>query len=312
MSLFRLLIVALAAVAPPSERSSAPNPLPEAALQRFKAMQPADQQQWLLRLEKRLNRANRLNLKPEDAEKERLAFAARLRQQPLSDDLLKELIEQTDEREKITIARSAGVYRKLVFEIFAGQQKKIFERQHAWEQLYKSWKKAEKPFEQQDRLLDWLEKAVQALASKNAAPIPPAPKFTPDPKEQSIPLGQKTAEHVGRIEQKPSPGKNPAAGVSNTKTSAVEVNREELAARIAGLNMNLRALETELDEQKEWNVDQLTQKIGKLKTLVQQRNDLSIVRDLLSDEDQKYLVKFRSTCAVVAQMGQLIAHLRAN
>jgi hypothetical protein len=36
------------------------------------------------------------------------------------------------------------------------------------------------------------------------------------------------------------------------------------------------------------------------------------VRDLLSDEDQKYLVKFRSTRAVVAQMGQLIAHLRAK
>jgi hypothetical protein len=293
MSFPCVIIIALLAADPRSRQSADYSFLSEAALQRLQVMQPADQREWLLRLEKRLNRANHLNLKTEVAEQERLNTAALLRQKQLTAELLKKLIAQTDEREKIAIARLVRAYRSQVLETFPRQQDKIFERQNAWDKVYESWEKAEEPFDQQDQLLDWLEKAMHAVAPKNIGPIPPPPKFTPDPKV------------------KPAKS-NPKKTTLPEKKSEVEVNRDELSTRIAGLNLNLRALETELDEQKNEDVDQLTAKMAKLKTLAQQRKDLMAVRDLLGEEDRKYIVKPQPPRAVIAQMGQHIAELRTK
>jgi hypothetical protein len=289
----------------------------EAAMQRLTALQPAEQREWLLKLEKRLNRANQLNLKAEDAEKERLGTAALFKQKQITAEFLQSLIDQTDEREYDAICRMAHEYRKQVLAVFDGQKDKIAEYQNAGEKVYESWQLAGEPFEQQELILDWLEKAIRSTASKNFGPLPPPPKFLTYSKATPAKTIEKKPDPIHPPPETPAKPATPSTAPRNSRpikkpaeVSTVQVNHGELSARIAGLNMNLRALETELDERKNWDVAQLTAKIAKTKTIFQQRKDLQIVRDLLSDAEQKYIEKLRSPRAVIAQLGHNIANLR--
>jgi hypothetical protein len=317
MTLPCLLIFVLLAAGPRDLESMDYMSRAEATLQRLTTMQPAEQREWLLQLEKRLNRANQLNLKAEDAQKERLRTAELLRQKQITADLLQTLIDQTEEREDIAIRRLVRDYRKQVLDTFAGQNDKIAEYQNAGEKVYESWQAAGEPFEQQDLILDWLEQAIRNTAPKSIGPIPSPPKFSASTKVMSAKSLEKKTDPVYPAPEIPAKPATPAITIKNSPpekraadVSTVKVNHGELSARIAGLNMNLRALETELDEQKNWSAVQLTEKIAKLKTLVQQRKDLQIVRDLLSEEEQKFIEKLRSPRAVIAQLGQHIADLR--
>jgi hypothetical protein len=317
MTLPCLLILALLSADPSGSDSMDSMSRGEAAMQRLTALQPAEQREWLLKLEKRLNRANQLNLKAEDAEQERFRTAALFKQKHITAEFLQSLIDQTDEREYDAICRMAREYRKQVLAAFDGQKDKIAEYQNAGEKVYESWQLAGEPFEQQELILDWLEKAIRSTASKNPGPLPPSPKFSSAMKATSAKTIEKKPDPVLPSPETPAKPTTPAIAPRNNPpikksadVSAVHVNHGELSARIAGLNMNLRALETELDERKNWDVAQLTAKIAKTKTIVQQRKDLQIVRDLLSDAEQKYIEKLRSPRAVIAQLGHHIAILR--
>ena len=273
MTLPCLLILALLSADPSGSDSMDSMSRGEAAMQRLTALQPAEQREWLLKLEKRLDRANQLNLKAEDAEKERLRTAALFKQKQITAEFLQSLIDQTDEREYEAICRMAREYRKQVLAVFDGQKDKIAEYQNAGEKVYESWQLAGEPFEQQELILDWLEKAIRSTASKNLGPLPPSPKFSSCPKATSAKTIEKKPDPVLPSPETPAKPTTPAIAPRNNPpikksadVSAVHVNHGELSARIAGLNMNLRALETELDERKNWDVAQLTAKIAKTKT----------------------------------------------
>jgi hypothetical protein len=156
-------------------------------------------------------------------------------------------------------------------------------------------------FDGEDFFLDWLILMRQDMAQANFSPTPAQPAVAPNEK-------RRLAENKGEIKATRA---DLRIGKSKVDISAVHVNREELSAQISGLNLNLRALETEFDDQKNWDVKQLTAKIARLKTLAQQRRDVVAVRDLLNDEERKYVARPQSIRPIVAQIGGRIAGLRA-
>jgi hypothetical protein len=119
-------------------------------------------------------------------------------------------------------------------------------------------------------------------------------------------------EAVAQKKETKTPDKKSPPGTASGDQSLVKVNSGELSALIGGVNLNLRALETELDEQKDWNADRLGVQVAKLKSLAQQRRDLISVRDLLSDEERKFVPRPKSIRPLVAEIGQHIAALRAK
>jgi hypothetical protein len=167
--------------------------------------------------------------------------------------------------------------------------------------ISESRQQADEAFDGEDFFLDWLILLRQDMAQANLSPIPSQPKVAPNGKGKS-------AENKSEINAIRADSR---VGRSRVDISAVHVNREELSAQISGLNLNLRAVETELDERKNWDVKQLTAKIAGLKTLAQQRRDVVTVRDLLSDEDRKYVARPHSIRPIIAQLGGRIAGLRA-
>ena len=75
-------------------------------LDRVAKMDAAEQQAWLGRLEQRAGRAARLTLGPEEAAKQQARIAGLLHQKLVTWQVLRELIEETDRRERAAI-RSA-------------------------------------------------------------------------------------------------------------------------------------------------------------------------------------------------------------
>lgn len=280
------------------------------ALQYLTAMQPDARREWLVKLEKRLDRANRQNLAAEAAEKKRLETAKLLQQKQITVQLLQTLLDRTDDAEHKAIGRMAGEYREKVVKKFKGNAGEIADRLDAWQEMCEFWDEAKRPFERQDLFLDWLEKAIHDVDSTPVEPAKPTEK-------QLAPVPQPpTPEKSPAAREKPpiTPIKHPAQPEKPPAEdhSSVVVNHSELSARIAGLNLNLRAFETELDEHKSWEVSVLSEKLEKLKTLVQNRKDLSNVRDLLTADEQKYLEKLRSPRPSIAQLGHRIAELRVK
>ena len=164
--------------AAPSDKPSDPV---QVAVDRLAAMEPAQQQAWLKRLEDRAGRAARLMLKPAEAEKLQADVHARLYQKTVAWETIRDVIEETDAREKDAIKSLAGDYRRQVFEVFHTDLHDYADRQRAWLNLDKQWKEAGRPFEPQDRLIDWLEAAIQSASPARAGAIPPPPSLKVEP-----------------------------------------------------------------------------------------------------------------------------------
>ena len=64
------------------------------------------------------------------------------------------------------------------------------------------------------------------------------------------------------------------------------MNTEELTAQIAGNNMALRTLEAQLDEKRDWSVEQLETVVQRLENLIVKNKDLALFRDLISPAEQ--------------------------
>ena len=68
-------------------------------------------------------------------------------------------------------------YRKLVFETFHTQIEVYGQRQQAWPDVYADWKAAGRRFEQQERLIDWLEAAIRGVRARQERSDPEKPHF---------------------------------------------------------------------------------------------------------------------------------------
>ncbi len=86
----------------------------------------------------------------------------------------------------------------------------------------------------------------------------------------------------------------------------VEVNVEELAARIAGCNMAMRALEADLDENGTWDAARLAPLVERLKILVLRRGDLDLFREVVPAEKRSGVTRLDSPKTAISQLGARI------
>ena len=91
-----------------------------------------------------------------------------------------------------------------------------------------------------------------------------------------------------------------------------QVNIEELGTRIEGINLSLRNLEAELNEKRDFTVDQLDSLLSRLDILVLRQKDLTLFRDLVPRQEQAKLAQIDSSRSIVATMGTRIAELRTR
>jgi hypothetical protein len=149
----------------------------QTVLARVGKMAPAEQQKWLRRLEERAARSARLTLKPDEAAREQAKTHAKLHQKMLGWTILREVVDETSARERDAIDRLVHHYRSLVFDSFHKQIEVYGQRQQAWLDVNLAWRLAGSPFDQQDRLIDWLEEAIRSAAPEKIGPIPEKPTF---------------------------------------------------------------------------------------------------------------------------------------
>lgn len=131
-----------------------------------------------------------------------------------------------------------------------------------------------------------LRRAVEPAAAMSR----PLPAVTP-PAASQPPISQEPKLRVGRV----------------------EVNVGELTARIAGANLALRALESELDEEpRQWDARRLAPLVRRLRILIVQSNDLAIVRDLLSGRRRELVGRRESPQGAISQLAAGIYRARTH
>jgi len=93
---------------------------------------------------------------------------------------------------------------------------------------------------------------------------------------------------------------------------AVEVNVIDLAALIGGYNLSLRELEANLEEQHQWDAERLLPLLERLKSLLRQRDDLALIRELLPAEQQATLRQFTAPNPVISRLAGRIFEARTR
>jgi len=94
------------------------------------------------------------------------------------------------------------------------------------------------------------------------------------------------------------------------QTPSVSVNVEELAARTAGVNLAIRALEAELDRRGPWNSSRLRPLVDQLDSLTNRRNDLTLFHQILAEEQRPAAGRLDSPETLIAQVATRIFEAR--
>jgi len=280
-----------------------------AVLQAVAKMATAQQQAWLGRLEQRAGRAARLTLGPKEAAKQQARTAARLHQKLVIWQALRELIEETDRRERDAIDVLVRRYRSRVIETFHKQLDVRDERQAAWADVYRDWKAAGGQFEQQDRLIDWLEAAIGSADPEHVGAIPERPRFENGRPPANVARRPVESVKVQRSEKREE-GAKVRTGEKVKTGEKVEVNVEELAARIAGSNLGFRTLESDLDEKGTWDAARLEPLAERLRILVLRHADLSLFRSLAAADQRSSVGRLESPQTAISDLGARISEAR--
>ncbi len=275
-------------------------PAPQAtpvAFDRLAKMNFAEQQAWLERLEQRAARATRLTLDSDEAAAQQARTHAALHQNMVTWKSLGDVVEETDAREKKAIAALAFQY-----DDRGGNH-------DAWAAVRRDWKNAGSRFDDQDRLIDWLETALKGLASK-------ADKSEAKPevaKPQSVKRETAKPQAVKRVVAKPEVTDQEAIASSHqAQDDSVHVNVGELDARIAGSNLALREFEAGLDEKGEWNAARLEPLVERLKILTVRRNDLHLIRELAPKENRDAIAPLESPKSAISQLSVRVVEARES
>ena len=135
------------------------------------------QQAWLKRLKARYLRAARLALDADEAKRQEAKLHAQVHQKLVTWQVLHAAIDDINLWEKGIIDRLVRQYGNLVFDTFHKQIDVYNQRRQAWIDVYSDWEHAGKPFDQKDRLIDWLEAAIRSASPSAMGPVPERPKF---------------------------------------------------------------------------------------------------------------------------------------
>lgn len=226
-----LLMSLLLLASPAAEPAGAPSGW-QTILDQYTGMAPAQQQQSIRVLLGRLDRANWVMLAPDEAAGQQARHAVLPRQSaqgrtvPQAEVL--ELLRQTDQQEKVAVERLARQFRMRVYDSFRLQREEYVRRRAAWDRIRASWEAAGSPFDEQARLIDWLEAAIRSSTPGSVAPLPdaptagllakvPQPLVTPQPPETLV---QAPPPTVRPETVQPPP---PVAGRSQPKRPAAKV-----------------------------------------------------------------------------------------
>jgi len=276
-------------------------------LDRVAKMSSAEQQAWLERLERRADRAARITLPSEEAAKHRAKTTLLLHRDLVTWSMLRDAIGDTNTREKEAIDLLARRYRRQVTETFGKQPDLHDRRQDAWTMLHRDWTKAGSPFDGQDRLIAWLDAAIRAARPDHVAAIPETPKFA---EQAPAPAKPQVAEIPRKTPKRHVAAKPIVKPTEARPTETVEVNLDELTARIAGSNLGFRTLESELDEKGAWNAERLEPLAERLKVLVVRRSDLALFRELAPADKRASLGRLTTPKSVISQFGARISEAR--
>lgn len=148
----------------------------DAVVRAIAAMEPAAQQAYLAQLERRLDLAHRILLPADQATQRREAVAAALRQPNVVWDLVRELVLETDRRERAAIVRLIRQYRVKVYETYYGNRKEYDARLEALDRVLESWRK-HGSFDRQQVMVDWLIAGVNSAMPNSKGPLPTEPRF---------------------------------------------------------------------------------------------------------------------------------------
>jgi len=401
-----LLLMTAAVATPPTVYAGESSSNPSEPLQGSVDMGPTDQRQWARELLARLDRVDRILPVSEDSQYERSEYVElidrKLRQGAISQSELAKLADITDQREKDAIERLARQFRVQVYKTFRQRRGVFTRRRMAWNRVLASWEEAGGAFEQQDRLIDWLELALQRSMPKTAGPLPSEPAFhlpkrdvatvshqemvPSEPTiapiepvivqdESSIPIplepvvnlperNRRVAEPEPLAEIPPAvpkqppgvveplavqpslvpPSPVPPATVPPAESPAlptpvedapfverllhqvakpaldptppvaagVKVNLEELTAHIAGANLELRALEAELDKQSTFNAKRLGPLVDRLSRLVVRENDLTLLLNLVSERERTLAGHLESPWVTISRLAAGIFEARTR
>jgi hypothetical protein len=113
-----------------------------------------------------------------------------------------------------------------------------------------------------------------------------------------------------------TPARAPLAAPSAPEVRAAAVpavlNVTELAARIEGVNLELRTLEAQLSEPGPWNAARLAPALERLTVLLRQREDLERLRGLVPAAQRATVEQLEPARGVVAQLGRCIYEARSR
>jgi len=291
-------IVLVATVAWAQTTDNQPDPI-QPELDRVKPMDAAAQLDWMRRLEQRALRAAKLVLDENEAARQQEHIRQQLRNTTVSWAVLREVVQTVDVCEKKAIEQLMRRYRSLAFETFRKQTDELERRRRAWFDVYLDWKLAGASFRQQDVLIDWLEQAIASASPESIGPIPDRPRFEGLPTAEASSESHPAASDIRRAEPPalpketrvapPHPWRGAAAETTPARGGAVGIKSDELASRIAGCNLALRALEAELEEPGPWNAARLAPMVARLKILSLRRDDLEMFRNALPEAHRESL-----------------------
>ncbi len=213
----------------------------QAMFDRLGKMTPSEQQAWLKQLEERAARAARLTLKPDEATRQQAKTRSQLHQKVIAWQTLRAVIDETSTREKDAIDRLVRRYRGLVFDTFHKEIDVYGQRQQAWLDLYLEWKLAGGRFEQQGRLIAWLEEAIRSATPGTIGRIPEKPKF-----EDEQPAAEAAPQQPADI-TKPQAATKPEA-IEKPKSETKQPPVQEEAKRPADITKPQAATKPEAIE----------------------------------------------------------------
>ena len=90
----------------------------------------------------------------------------------------------------------------------------------------------------------------------------------------------------------------------------MEIEQEELAARIRGCNLTLRAMEVELQEKGAWTAARLEPLARRLQVVALRRHDLELFRGLLPPQQRSGMETLASTKSAVSSLAAHIVEAR--
>ncbi len=274
-----------------SDGSDCTPPDYKAVLLRVVRMDTAEQQQWLLSLEARLNRANLLVLDPDEAAKEQAEIRDLLRRENISVTSLLELLRKLDAAEKAVADRLMPPVKP---------------QAARWPEC---GYRCELPSAPSQPMIETTDR------NKTSEPRGLSPrKVLLQDKPGSLPAVLSGRPRPARSIARPSAelllSASSEAVVSVAPT--VRVNLDELSARVAGCNLTLRALEDDLDATGPWNADQLAPLVERLNTLLSRRADLSVFLEMVPLKDRARVGRLESPRSVVSRIGRRISDARTH